>query len=336
MADTKDKKESSEKTPVKMHTFGKFTFRVLLIALVLGGGYALWKNPNLTDDLSVKFKSFFEKSDTESETVQIDQVALLRQEVSDLRTQIALMQSLQAQKQDTAALEQRFDTLEKFNQNVIDSKADVAIVLGLLTRLDAAEQQLDVLSRITDQGAVVLTAAMLVKDSAERGGSFVYEAEILNQLAADNVKVKPAVEVVVNAAVNGIYNDAYLMKSFDEVYQTLVNQTRQESEKTWKDRLNNKISEFIKVQKNGDNSPQNPNLTELEQIKILLNSGNIKKSVLMLQHLPNANLQKEPLLTAWLEKAQAKIAFDEALSQITTYYLAALKVNFIKKETQHD
>ena len=183
MADTKDKKESSENLPIKAHTFGKLTFRVFLIALVLGGGYAFWKNPNLSNDVSAKVKSFFESSNSESEMPQIDQVALLRQEVNDLRTQIALMQSLQAQKQDTAALEKRFETLEKFNQNVIDSKADVSIVLGLLTRLDKVEQQLDVLSKITDQGAVILTATMMVKDAAERGGSFIYEAEVLNQLA---------------------------------------------------------------------------------------------------------------------------------------------------------
>ncbi len=336
MADTKEKKEQTENLPVKTHAFGKFTFRVLLIALVLGGGYAFWKNPNLADDLSAKTKELFANTNSESATPEVDQVALLRQEVKDLRTQIALLQSLQAQKQDTATLEKRFDTLEKFNQNVINSKADVAIVLGMLTRLDAAEQQLDVLSRITDQSAVVLTASMMVKDAAEKGGSFIYEAEVLNQLAADNVKIKPALEVVQKAAVDGIFNNAYLMKSFDEVYSSLLEQTKQESEKTWKDRLNSKISEYIKVQKNGEKSPVNQNIQELENVKILVNSGNIKKAVVLLQHLSNANLQNEPSLMAWMEKAQTKIAFDEAISQIATYYLAALKVNFIKKETQHD
>lgn len=336
MADTKEKKEPIENLPVKTHAFGKFTFRVLLIALVLGGGYAFWKNPNLAEDLSAKTKELFDNTNSESTTPQIDQVALLRQEVQDLRTQIALLQSLQAQKQDTTTLEKRFETLEKFNHNVINSKADVAIVLGMLTRLDAAEQQLDVLSRITDQGAVVLTATMMVKDAAEKGGSFIYEAEVLNQLAADNVKVKPALEVIQKAAVDGVSNNAYLMKSFDGVYFSLIEQTKQESEKTWKDRLNSKISEYIKVQKNGEKSPTNQNIQELDNIKILVNSGNIKKAVVLLQQLSNANLQNEPLLKAWMEKAQNKIAFDEAISQIATYYLAALKVNFIKKETQHD
>ncbi len=336
MADTKDNKEQTENLSLKSHTFGKLVFRVLLIALVLGGGYAFWKNPNLTDEMSAKMKGLFETSNSESKPKPVDQVALLRQEVNDLRNQIALLQRLQAQKQDTATLEKRFETLEKFNQNVINSKADVAVVLGMLTRLDEAEQQLDVLSRITDQGAVILTATMMVKDSAERGGSFTYEAEVLNQLAADNVKVKPALEVIQKAAVDGIYSNAYLIKSFDKVYFSLLEQTKQESEKTWKDRLNNKISEYIKVQKNGKQAPQNQNVQELNNIKILINSGNIKKAVVSLQHLSNENLQKEPLLKDWVEKAQTKIAFDEAISQIATYYLAALKVNFIKKETQHD
>ncbi len=336
MADTKDKKESTENLPVKTQAFGKFAFRVLLIALVLGGGYAFWKNPNLSDDISAKMKGLFESTESESAAPQIDQVAQLRQEVSDLRTQIALMQSLQAQKQDTAALEKRFETLEKFNQNVISSKADVAVVLGLLTRLDKAEQQIDVLSKITDQSAVVLTAAMMVKDAAERGGSFIYEAEVLNQLAADNTKVKPALEVIQKAAAEGISNNAYLIKSFDEIYSSLVEKVKQESAKTWKERLNNKISEYIKVEKNGEKTPLNQNLQELENVKLLVDAGNLKKAVALLQQLSNPHLKDEQALAAWVEKAQAKTAFDAAVSQIATYYLAALKVNFIKKETQHD
>ena len=54
--------------------------------------------------------------------------------------------------------------------------------------------------------------------------------------------------------------------------------------------------------------------------------------------------QLDPEIYAGIERLKAspkmakalQIAFDEAISQIATYYLAALKVNFIKKETQHD
>ena len=336
MADINDNNKMSESLPVKTHTFGKFTFRVFLIVLILGGGYALWKNPNLTDDMSAKMKGLFENINSESETPKVDQTALLRQEINDLRNQISLLQRLQAQKQDTAALEKRFETLEKFNQNVITSKADVAVVLGLLTRLDKAEQQIDVLSKITDQSAVVLTAAMMVKDAAERGGSFIYEAEILNQLAADNLKVKPALEVIQKSAVDGVSNNAYLMKSFAKVYNQLRLVYQQESEKTWKDRLHNKINEFIKVQKNGQQTSVNLNLQKLNNIKILVNSGNIKKAVLALQQISDQTLLENSDLKNWMADAEAKVAFDNAVSQISTYYLAALKVNFIKKETQHD
>lgn len=66
---------------------------------------------------------------------------------------------------------------------MIDSKADVATVLGIITRLDKIEERLDTLAKISDDGALVLTATMMVKESSENGTNFAYEAEILQQLA---------------------------------------------------------------------------------------------------------------------------------------------------------
>lgn len=47
------------------------------------------------------------------------------------------------------------DAVEKTNLNVIDSKADVATVLGLLTRVDKLEDKLDKMAKVTDEGALI-------------------------------------------------------------------------------------------------------------------------------------------------------------------------------------
>lgn len=338
MADTQDKKLQSDVLPAKKHIWAKLVLRIFLIALILGGAYVWWLNPSSLDELAQKVRVWFEPRPAQQQEQPIDETASLRQEIQDLRVQIALLQKLQSQMQpvNTEMLEKRFETLEKFNKNVIDSKADLAIVLGMLTRLDKNEQKIETLSKITDQGAVALTAAMLVKDAAERGGSFVYEAEILNQLTGDEPSLKNAVEVIKKAAIEGVSNQAYLMASFDDVYPQLVEKYTKENEKSWKDRINNKISKFIKVKKNGKIAPEDAFLQNLGEINILINSGNIKKALLLLSQISDKSLQNDEILKDWTVKAQQKVAFDEAVSQISTYYLAALKVNFIKKETQHD
>ena len=336
MADIKDKKNVESNLPKKKYLLLKFAFRLFLIVVILGAAYSFWINPNFMTKLSEQSKKIFAVNESEIVPQQPDQTQILQQEVADLRQQVALLQKLQNQQTDTSALEKRFETLEAFNKNVINSKADVAIVLGLLARLDKAEQKLDLFSKITDQSAIALTATMLIKDAAENGGSFVYEAEILRQLAADNQDVKAPLDIVLKTAVEGVANKTYLVTSFDKIYGQLYQQYQQQNQKTWKDKLNKKLSEYIKVQKAGEKSVQDENEQILNQVFDLVNSGNIKQALLNLSKLSDPALQNDASLKAWIEKAQAKTTFDNALSQIATYYLAALKVNSVKKEIQHD
>lgn len=308
---------------------------VAIVALV-GVGYLAWQNPQWLD----KAKSFFESHSTNisdsNDKPSNSETALLRQEVEYLKNQLSLLQKMQSEQADTTELDEKFANLERVNANIIDSKADVASVLGLVTRMDKAEQRLDDLSRVTDDGAVILTATMMVKDSAERGGAFVYEAEVLQQLAGSNIKLKTPVATIEKYAASGIENNASLIKSFHKVYASLLLKQREEFEKTWKDRINNKLSEYIKVKRVNQDTPEFKANQELESVKEAVNDGKIKKAIVDLQNINNKELLNEASLKEWLIKAQAKVEFNDAIVQISTYYLAALKVNFIKKETKHD
>ena len=84
------------------------------------------------------------------------------------------------------------------------------------------------------------------------------------------------------------------------------------------------------MQKTGEKSVQDENEQILNQVFDLVNSGNIKQALLDLNKLSDPALQNDAALKAWVEKAQAKAMFDNALSQIASYYLAALKVNSVK------
>lgn len=334
----KEKEENKVNLPVsdKIPPMQK-TARNLMFLIIAGAAcYFVWQNPQLVD----KAKSFFESPAVSAEETasqsEVSETDLLRQEIYGLKTQMGLLEKMLSQKNDNSALENRFDSLEQANSSIIKSKADASAVLGLATRMDKAEQQLDKLSMVTDKSAVILTAAMLVKDSAERGGSFAYEAEILQQLAGDNAKLKDQVAIVSKYAEKGIENNVYLIKSFKKVYADLLQKQREAYEKTWKDRINNKISEYIKVKRVKEETPSFQANQELADIKKSVESGNIKKALADLQNINNKELLNETSLNKWLDEARAKVEFNEAVTQISAYYLAALKVNFIVKEIKHD
>lgn len=336
MVKEKEVNKADEPVSDKINPLQK-TARNLLFFMIIGAaGYFVWQNPQLVD----KAKTFFESSavapEEENRPARVSETDLLRQEIDGLKRQMGLMEKMLAEKNDNGVLEDRFDNLERANSAIIDSKADVAAVLGLVTRMDKAEQQLDELSMVTDKGAVVLTAAMLVKDSAERGGSFAYEAEILQQLAGDNAKIKNQVAVISKYAEKGIESNIYLIKSFKKVYADLLQKQREAYEKTWKDRLNNKISEYIKVKRVKEDAPAFQANQELAGIKKSVDAGNIKKALADLQNINNKELLNEQSLKDWVAEARAKVEFNEAVAQISAYYLSALKVNFIVKEIKHD
>ena len=149
---------------------------------------------------------------------------------------------------DADALNQRMEALEKVNLSVIDSKADIATVFGMVNRLDKMEENLQTLTKFTDESALILTGAMLVKDSAERGNDFVYEAEILRQIAEKNQKVKAPIEVISRYAAEGIRTNQYLINEFESIYAALLKQQKEEFEQSWKDRINSKLNEIVKNQ----------------------------------------------------------------------------------------
>ena len=76
--------------------------------------------------------------------------------------------------------------------------------MGLVTRLDKAEENLDKLAKVTDQGALVLSATMLIKEAADNGQRFEYETEILQLLAKGDVKLNEPIAIIAKYAKDGI------------------------------------------------------------------------------------------------------------------------------------
>ena len=65
-------------------------------------------------------------------------------------------------------------------------------------------------------------------------------------------------------------------------------------------------------------------------------AGNIKKALFDLENINNKELLNEESLKVWMRKAGDKVGFNDAVNRVSAYYLASLKINFMKKETSHD
>ena len=151
------RKDASEKKKTGVSVKFKKGIKIAVFAAVVAGaGYGLWKNPQVAEQVKNWLGTSAAAEEKENET------AVLREEVRDLRVQLNNLQRQFYEQQDNSVLMEKFANLERYNLNVINSKADVAAVLGLVMRMDKAEQKLEAVAGATDRGALVLTAAMLV------------------------------------------------------------------------------------------------------------------------------------------------------------------------------
>lgn len=325
-----------EKTPSKIRiSFTKLGYWLVVLLVI----YALAKNPDIIKKYVEYAKSLQFSQTAEEEETKIDDFA---EQLSQMQNEIYSLKNMrqpvisQVTPEDFDKFEARIDKIEKQNLNVIDSKADASAVLGIIARLDKVEERLDALAKITDQGALVLSAAMLVKESADSGAPFEYEAEILQQLAKGDVKLNEPVAVLVKYAGAGVQTKNYLINEFESIYKSLLKEQKQEFEKTWKDRINTKLNEIIKVKRVNKNAPEFEANRVLAEVSNLVKNGNLPRALAELELPENQKFLENQALKKWQGEARAKVAFDSALARISTYSLALMKINYIKKETIND
>ncbi len=321
-----DKKNPETKDVVaepQKHNVKKFFVKVLVVVVLVAAGYGMWKNPQIVEQIKTVFSS--SKED------------VYQQQIDEMQNKMAIMQrqiqelSLQNNSTDLSEFEDKFSAMEKMNLNVIDSKADVATVLGIITRMDKAEQKIEKLANVSDESALTLTALMLVKDSAERGGNFEYEAEVLSEVVKGNPKLQEKALKIESFAKEGILSERELVKSFDKIYASMLKQQKQEFEKTWKERINSKLQEFVQIKKVNEKNPKFEADKQLQKIKNLVDEGNLTLAAKELENPQNAKFLENQELKNWLEKAKNRDEFYDIISSMSASSLAIMKVRFLKK-----
>jgi len=315
--------------------------RVLFWGILLVIVYGMWRNPqivkNMADFVSEQTSgNVAYKNRSAGEDQAAGRLIQLQNQVDRLQMQLEALSDENAGVSNLSRFESKFEAIEKQNLNVIDSKADVATVLGIITRLDKIEEKLDTLAKVSDDGALVLTAVMMVKESSENGADFVYEAEILQQLAKNDADIKNEVDVIAQYAREGVQSQTTLVREFSNIYHRLAKvKTRQEMEgKSWKEVLNIKLNEVVKVKRVNDvAAPQSEKQDEnsLKHIYELVKNGDLRSALDNLHQLDNPVFAEDKDLQQWMAAAQAKINFNQAVADISAHSLALMKINTLKK-----
>ena len=338
---TKTEVSTPEHTEAQKHkvvnVFGKLVWTMVVLSVVV----LVWKNPQLFSAIGNQLEKYTKPTENKEivEVRNTDRVAILKQEIAGLRDELTNIANKQdgISKSDVEELKNRFVTMEKTNLEILDAKADASAVLGIVSRLDKLEEQVDTLSKVTDDSALILTAVLMVKDTAERGSVFSYEAEILSQLAQNNIKIKEPIAIIEKTALEGVKSDVYLVNRFDDIYKDVSAKQKKEFERNWRDRINSKINEFVKIRRTNQATEEAKFNKPLDDIKMLVDEEDFAGALLLLNRVDNKEwVEKYPALTEWIGQVENKLSFNAAIKQIANNSLAVMKVNSIKKEIKND
>lgn len=225
-------------------------------------------------------------------------------------------------------LHDKVGKMETLTAQYMNIKADSSAVISLGERLDELEKRTRRLSRISNDGALVLTAALMIRENAAAGQPVRFEAEMLKQLAAGRPEIETAVDYVYNNSSRQYPSNKNLTESFNRISGRIVYDLRHQG--SWKDCLLRKINEYIHISSPAADSRENAEITALEEIKGYVDEGQFAIAVELLSRPENETLLADEALNKWFAITDSKLKFNRALSEISAYSLALMKTEGLK------
>lgn len=237
---------------------------------------------------------------------------------------------------DIAELNEKFNNLNKINSEILDSKANLSIVMGIVERLDLLEADIKRLSAGTSTSALVLTAAAMVENAAKKKQPFMYEASVLEELSRGTPMEKSA-QIIAGISIKGIPSREELIDRFIKLYeinfiekeQTEPTVTVIEQTKDWKQNIKDKFDSILVVEKIGQGGELEIAKQEstVDDVYRLVRDGDFETAVLKMT--ANKNYQTEAF-QIWIEDTRAEKIFNKQMAKIKALTLGEMKADIIK------
>ena len=178
---------------------------------------------------------------------------------------------------------------------------------------------------------MLLTSAILIRDTISRGQNCKTEAEALKILAENISSISKDVDYIYSHCSMNFISDKSIINNFNEIY-TNINQPV--VEKDWKKRITSKVNEYVKISTIKDkNSAQLYDKTEfLKKIKALVDNNDLNSAVKEIEK------QKEILenndINSWYLQTKKQLDFYKSLSNIIATSLQIMKVENVRENIQ--
>lgn len=227
----------------------------------------------------------------------------------------------------TANSGEKYDLIQQKFEHFDKSKADTDEIINLNNQINSVRNFTQKLSQTSNTGALLLTSAMLIRDNTLKGLNCKNEAEGLKILAQNIDSVSQDVEFVLSHCNMDFVSDKTITKNFNNIYNQIEENLKPQKAQNWKQRLSEKLGEYVQISKHNQQQTEEYNLLEaLLPVKNLVNNGDFSLALKELSKPENQNLLADENIQNWYTQTKNQIDFYQYLSNIINASLLIMKV----------
>jgi len=229
--------------------------------------------------------------------------------------------------------QEKFNLLQNNIDNLNTSKVDASEILSINNQLRTLENQIQMLAKTSNSGALLLNSAMLIKDSTLRNQNCKTEAEALKILAENFSSISEDVDFIYSHCSMTFLSDKSLIDNFKKIYEENNQPT---IEKDWKKRITSKFNEYVKIStiKDKNNAQLYDKTSLFKKIKVFVDNNDLNSAIKEIEK------QKEILensdINAWYEQTKKQLIFYKSLSNIIATSLQVMKVENAKNNIEEN
>ena len=308
----------------------------LILALIAAGGfYAAYLEKGIP--LFDAPQQIDEKSQQNAEQQSSSELSVLKNKVAILEGQIKILSNEITVMKNTPA------TNEGLVQNIDARLAQIqqtnAAAIEQITQQIKAEQSAEAqTAKPTSQEVLLASGALIVRDMAEQGLPFAYEAEVLQILAQGNSQAEQYVAQAQKFAASGLKGAPALIREFNNLYPALNNMptidTAQsvaetaEEPQTWYA----KIWQWFKNIAIHRQKMAQPEFNGTEdEVYQQVNAARFAEALNLLKTDSQYTRLNSPALAEWQKQATDYVEFDAAMRALIMNALANIRL----QEMQH-
>ena len=323
-ADFSEKTEEKEQVKVKKKNHFGRNF-VIFTFMVLGGAAAfLAVQLKQTEEINQRALQDLQKAYEHKLSVVSSRLNDLQDEVTQMKNKSATVATGGVSE---AFVEQKLAQLkQEMEQYVSHENSENNQATSVAVESAPAKQTQEIL---------LASGALVVRDLAEQGNKFEYEAEVLQILAQGNLQAMKYVETMQKFAVSGIKGKNQLIKSFDKIFADLDTakvkdepETVSEAPQNWQDKTMAWAKKLF-VSKKGRKRPVFNQVND--EVYILVHEGNLGEALNALKTSEKySSVSSEPL-AQWQKQVADYLEFEHAVNGLIMNSLANLHL----KEMEH-